>query len=66
MPKDLEVRLGVVGDVFFSIFPKSWIGRLFWKLLEMLLVTNSWGRPNAKSFRKLRTKFNVAIFLLTC
>jgi hypothetical protein len=37
VPKDWEVSLGVVGDEFFLFFPKkSWIGKDYWILLEML------------------------------
>ena len=37
--KDCEVSLGVIGDeLFFHFCQKSWIGKVYWVPLEMLLV----------------------------
>jgi hypothetical protein len=41
MPKDWEVGLGVIGDVFFNLAKNKRIERVFWKLLEMLLAKTS-------------------------
>jgi len=36
VPKDWEVGLETVGEVFFHFRQKTRIGRNYWKLLEML------------------------------
>jgi len=40
VPKDWEVKLRIVGDLFFNLSKKQRIGRVFWELLEMLLVVD--------------------------
>jgi hypothetical protein len=40
VPKDWEVKLGVVGDVFFQSFQKSKDWESLLELLEMLLVVD--------------------------
>jgi hypothetical protein len=40
VPKDWDVKLGVVRDVFFQSFKKIKGFGVFWELLEMPLVVN--------------------------
>jgi hypothetical protein len=40
VPKDWEVKLGFVGDMFFNLSKNQKTGRVFWELLEMLLVVD--------------------------